>query len=596
MPAEDAVPERQSRTAARRLPRAAAIRTAAAVAVALLLRWALRLGLPVLGAEAMLQALPYQATVEGVPFEVQGTLFARTGLSADTTLGSWQFPDVTALPVGVHVRPENVDVLQLSKAASGDLPGFVERLRIDFADRVPVIVAWLAGELLLGALIGLGAAAAINMAVRYQRGLPRRPHEWRSRALQLGAALGVVVLAAGFGWLTYNPHWVRRSQLTGTLAAAQLFPDQLAQYYSQNSKVFDVLGSVIGIQAALQERIDATQTPDTALRVMFISDMHLAANYPLVQQYVRSYGVDLLINTGDETEFGTAGELTPDYLDQLRAVTATTPMIWLAGNHDSPDVESLMGTIPGVTVLGSKTPSSDGGYAVTATEVDAFGLTVAGLPDPRVYGAPGPYGADAADVVDPLERRAVDRAVRTGHSPAATTAPSATSASPGTSSASATGDGDGDSSTPGPAYDIFATHEPVAAQQLRKDLPGAIRQTDAGHTHHQNAGGDIQNRNGTLDLVEGSTGAGGLDNIVRGTDRPPIEFSIESVSSSCQFTRIVRFQVSPTAGKGGSQTTAQPYGDDVTASTVYFEPQTVSSGRTCGSHLGISTPRPVKGG
>lgn len=580
MSAEDAEPERQSDPgAAGWLPSVAAVRTAVAVGVALLLRWVLRLGLPLLGAEGMLQALPYHATVEGVPFEVQGTLFARTGLSADTTLGSWQFPDVTRLPVGVHVRPENVDVLRLSKAANGDLAGFVERLRADFAERVPAIVAWLAGELVLGVLLGLAVVGAIGMAVRYQRGLSRRPHEWRRRALQVGAALGVVLLTAGVGWLTYNPHWVRQSRLTGTLAAAQLFPDQLSQYYTQNSKVFDVLGSVIGIQAALQQRIDATQTPDTALRIMFISDMHLAANYPLVQQYAHSYGVDLIINTGDETEFGTTGELTSSYLDQLRAVTATTPMIWLAGNHDSPDVETLMRTIPGVTVLGSKTTTADG-YSVTPSEVNAFGLTIAGLPDPRVYGGPGAYGADATDVVDPLERRAVDRAVSTGHSPTTTTASEATASST--------------SPTHGPTYDIFATHEPVAAQELRKDLPGQIRQTDAGHTHHQNASGDIQSGNRTIDLVEGSAGAGGLDNIVRGTDRPPIEFSIESVSSTCQFTRIVRFQIAPTTETASTQTTAETYGDNVTTSTVYFKPQTIGSGRTCGNQLGISPPRPIK--
>ena len=57
---------------------------------------------------------------------------------------------------------------------------------------------------------------------------------------------------------------------------------------------------------------------------MFISDMHLAANYGLVAQYADNYGVDLIINTGDESEFGTAAELTPAYLDQLRALTART--------------------------------------------------------------------------------------------------------------------------------------------------------------------------------------------------------------------------------------------------------------------------------
>src|SRR5919112_1623350 len=72
------------------------------------LRWLFRLALPLLCAAALLQAFPYHATVQGVPFEVQGTLFTRPGLSADTTLGSWEFPEVSGVPFGVHVSPEDV--------------------------------------------------------------------------------------------------------------------------------------------------------------------------------------------------------------------------------------------------------------------------------------------------------------------------------------------------------------------------------------------------------------------------------------------------------------------------------------------------------
>jgi hypothetical protein len=85
--------------------------------------------------------------------------------------------------------------------------------------------------------------------------------------------------------------------------------------------------------------------------------------------------------------------------------------------------------------------------------------------------------------------------------------------------------------------------------------------------------------------VEGSTGAGGLDNIVRGADRPPIEFSIESVAANCEFTRVIRFQIhtpeTPTVDQ------AAAYGDDVTASTVYFSPQKLAADRLCSTSLGI---------
>ena len=109
-------------------------------------------------------------------------------------------------------------------------------------------------------------------------------------------------------------------------------------------------------------------------------------------------------------------------------------------------------------------------------------------------------------------------------------------------------------------------------------LPGRIRQTNSGHTHAQNAAGDIQHGN-SIDLVEGSTGAGGLDNIVRGAARPPIEFSIESVAANCEFTRAIRFQIRTPQTPASDQPAA--YGDNVTATTVYFTPQKLQADRDC---------------
>jgi hypothetical protein len=287
---------------------------------------------------------------------------------------------------------------------------------------------------------------------------------------------------------------------------------------------------------------------------MFISDMHLASTYPLVLQYAQNFDVKLIVNTGDETEFGTSFELSDTYLDQIKAITKTIPMIWLAGNHDSPGTVETMRSIPGVTVLGTKTEDLDGTFEVTAQEVSADGLTIAGVPDPRVYGAAGVYGSDKDSQTDPLERQAVDGAV---------------------------------SGIPRSArFDIFATHEPVAAERLVKDLPGQIRQTNAGHTHAQNADSSVQNGS-PITLVEGSTGAGGLDAL--NSNPPPIEFSIESVADDCQFTKLIRFQLTGVITAGGN--TDSTYGQHVTAATIYLRPQSISSGRYCSAFEGLSAVR-----
>lgn len=520
-----------------------------------LVRWALRLGLPLAGAAIMLRSFPYKTTVQGIPLVVQGTILRRPGFSADTTFGNWEFHSVDGLPFGVHVAPQNVDVLRVAREANPDTAAFARRLQHDLGSQLPQVATWLVVEVVLGLLLGLAAAAAVNMSVNYLRSRPRRPDELRHRARQLAAAAVVVGVVAGYGVLSYNPRWVDRSRLTGTLAAAQLLPDQLGQYYQRGNKLFDVLGSVVGLQSALQADIEAKRTPGTALQIMFISDMHLESNYPLVAQYAKSYGVNLIVNTGDESEFGTRTELVPAYLDAIAALTKAVPMVWLAGNHDSPEVEGVMSSIPGVIVLGDKVATGDG-YRVSAAQLEAFGLTLAGVPDPRVYGAAGAFGSNDSPVTDPLERKAMDAAVA------------------GASTRT---------------FDIFATHEPVAAAELRKALPGKIRQTNAGHLHAQNAANSIQHGS-SIDLVEGSIGAGGLDNIIRGVARPPIEFSIESVTAACQFSRVLRFQVDEPDTATGQP---QPYGQNVTVSTIYLRPQDIPSGRVCGPQLGIGQPIPL---
>ena len=221
-----------------------------------------------------------------------------------------------------------------------------------------------------------------------------------------------------------------------------------------------MINAIAGIQSQLQQNIDQTASLPTSYNIMFISDMHLASTYPLVAQYAANFDVALIVNTGDESEFGTRAEMTPAYLGQLRALTKTTPMIWLAGNHDSPETVNVMRSIPGVTVVGTKTTGVGGSIAVTAQQLSIYGLTIGAMPDPRVYGGSADYGSNDGAVVRRLEHAAVDDAVK--------------------------------GASPTEQFDIFATHEPVAADQLTKDLPGQIRQTNAGHLHAQNKDSKVQ--------------------------------------------------------------------------------------------------------
>lgn len=523
------------------------------VLAAFLIRWVLRLGLPIAGAAAMLNLFPKYVTAGGISFKVQGSLFRRTGISADTSVGSWQFPHVDGLPVGVHISPVNVDVVDLASRAGSDPAGYGATLHADLSRQLPMLIAWLVGEVVVGIGLGLLVAVAINLAVRQLRGLPRRPDELRRRVRQGAAAAAVVVVVALVGAVTYDPGWTRRSRLTGTLAALQLFPSQLQGYYDEHSKAGDVLAAIGAIQTGLQSGIDTAQVPATAFNIMFISDMHLASTYPLVAQYARNFDVALIVNTGDEAEFGTREEMTPAYLAQLRAVTQVAPMLWLPGNHDSPATVQVMRTVPGVTVLGTKTDDGRGGIAVTGQQIDAYGLDIGAVPDPRVYGGNGVYGSNDPDVTKRLQQGTV-RAALAGVPKTA-------------------------------RWDILATHEPTAMDELERQVGDRVRQLDGGHRHAQNPDDEIQRAGRPIYLDEGSTGAGGLDNL--GKKPPPIEFSVESVSDNCQFTKVVRFQVDPSAVTDPS---ALP---QVSSTTRYLSAQSVGADRQCRLSVGLGAPVPL---
>jgi predicted MPP superfamily phosphohydrolase len=504
----------------------------------------------------MLAVFPYRLTAAGTRFSVQGSVFHRPGLSADTTFGSWTFPHIDWLPIGVHLAPVNLDLVRVASVASAHPDRYAERLRRDLVDQLPQITAWLIGEMVVGILLGMAFAAAVNLAVRQVRGLAHRPHELRRRGRQLLAGAIVSVFLVQIGVVTYNPGWTRRSKLSGTLASLELFPNQLQNYYSKHSKPLDVLNAVSAIQANLQQHITRDNVPPTAFDVLWISDMHLASTYPIVAAYAKSFHVALIVNTGDEAEFGTTLEMTPRYLKQLRGLTSVAPMIWLAGNHDSPQTVQVMRKVPGVTVVGTKVSDGTGGTVVGAQQVMADGLTMAAIPDPRVYGGTGAFGSNDPSIVHELEITTVDRALAT--------LPAGTS------------------------YDILATHEPVAADRAVADLHGRVRQIDAGHFHAQNPDSLLQ-QGSLIKLIEGSTGAGGLDNLNANVVPPPVEFTIESVAANCQFTKVIRFQIrgtAPTAAK--AVTPSRP--PQVTATTHYFQPQDLPAGRTCGTGFGLSTP------
>ncbi|MEV8210107.1 metallophosphoesterase, partial [Streptomyces sp. NPDC079189] len=206
---------------------------------------------------------------------------------------------------------------------------------------------------------------------------------------------------------------------------------------------------------------DATSTlpvyrPDPAtLRVLHVSDIHLnPASWQIIGSLVRQYDIDVIIDSGDTMDHGSAVE--NGFLDPIRDLGA--PYVWVRGNHDSRITQMYLERFKNVHVL-------DDGRAV-----DVGGLRVAGMGDPQF--TPDRSLPDQGAAAERMAGMRLASALRAQEQA-------------------------------GTPVDIAVTHEPDAARETDGTVPLVL----AGHVHHR------QNelmRFGTRLKVEGSTGGGGL--------------------------------------------------------------------------------------
>lgn len=355
-------------------------------------------------AGAAMSLVPYRSSIAGVGIVVTGSVTpAHRGLTVDSSLGSLQFRDVTALPIGLHVTPR-IDVAAVRAATSGG-ESFTTRARADLEAQIPHLV-WHFGVLLVvGMAVGalVGSVLVDGFASLVTARSPRRRSGRRRRLATTGGrvvavtTVVVVALAATLA-ASYRSRWYEQYTVTGLLADVAAAPSQLAALDARDSGAADKIRAVLRLQDALTQPPVDRSAPPTAFKVLLISDVHRRNIYPYLQQYIDANDVKLIVNTGDETLIGNTAELTPDYAAAISAITAHTPMLWVKGNHDSPAVAAAMDAIPGVTILD--------GQIVTA-----LGLQIFGTADPRTYGAAGDAGSDAPAAVTRIETAAASDAL-----------------------------------------------------------------------------------------------------------------------------------------------------------------------------------------
>lgn len=181
------------------------------------------------------------------------------------------------------------------------------------------------------------------------------------------AATVAVLIISGLVYATYDPSGFDHMEYQGMIEAApwvlNVVRDALDQVKEFGQRVQLLAGNLYSALQRLEE-MGPLGLVEADLLVLHVSDIHNnPVAYNFAAQVVESFGVDVILDTGDLTDWGTAleAEIT------RRIERLGLPYVFVSGNHDSPNVIKRLADTDHVVVLGE---------AVTVS-----GLRIAGTGD-----------------------------------------------------------------------------------------------------------------------------------------------------------------------------------------------------------------------
>jgi predicted MPP superfamily phosphohydrolase len=281
-------------------------------------------------------------------------------------------------------------------------------------------------------------------------------------------ALAVTAGSMGVAALTVRADAIEEPRYEGLLVNAPAVVGDAREIADNYGRYADQLQALVGnvgrIYTAVSTLPVYEPAPNTT-RVLHISDMHLSPTaWPVVTTVVKQFNINLVVDTGDIVDWGSAAEAS--YVDGIRRLGV--PYVYIRGNHDSQATADAVDRQPGTTVLDN-------------TIGTVGGLTIAGIGDPRFTPdkTDEPAGGAAAPV-DPAD----SPETRSGAELATTIRRSADK------------------------VDIALVHDPAAARPLGGLVPVVL----AGHTHQRDVRilDPVPGGVPTRLMVQGSTGGAGL--------------------------------------------------------------------------------------
>lgn len=397
----------------------------------------------------------------------QSTLSLTPSLKGDTEvvippLGSLKL-DSHEGPAHLQVRLDSLDRAR-TEALIADPSGITRASQTAVAD-VRAGVARLAMRATAVAVLG----AMLLAALIYRR---MRKVAWAG-----GVAFAVLLGTFGVGFGTFHPRALTEPRYDGLLANApavvgdaQRIADRYDEYAAQLQKLVENVGNLYNTVSNLP----VYAPDDGTLRVLHVSDLHLNPTaWPVIRTAVENFHIDLVVDTGDITDWGSEPEA--NFVASIALLKV--PYVYVRGNHDSAVTQARVAAQPNAIVLDDKV-------------VTVKGFKIAGIGDPRFTPDKHANPAGSGD-----SRQSVERVLWAGESLADTIAKQ------------------------GGYVDLALVHDPASAGALAGYTPLVL----AGHMHGRSVGllGDGRTRL----MVEGSTGGAGLRGL-EGDKPTPLAMSV----------------------------------------------------------------------
>ncbi|MGI6685371.1 MAG: metallophosphoesterase family protein [Bacillota bacterium] len=286
---------------------------------------------------------------------------------------------------------------------------------------------------------------------------------WRrkyKRVLAAGLLSALLISSALFQvYTTFNTEAFREPQYHGVISAAPNLISFANKSISKIGKIGDQANLLIDNVESLVASTDSLTNIQTlseegiVKKILLVSDLHSnPVAIELIKSLISSFNIDMVIDAGDLTDFGSSIETkTAQAISDLGV-----PYIFSPGNHETPEMVNFMSELPHVTVLKS-------------TTAEIQGIHILGIPDPfSVFPEVETDDAERWQKIIRDTAEAAENIINSEGSP-----------------------------------DILVSHNPIIAKHI-KNAPSLIV---SGHTHKQ---GKETLKKGNLLLNPGTTGAAGL--------------------------------------------------------------------------------------